>query len=343
METKPGLKKIMITGGHFTAAKAVLNKLDGYEIYYVGRKHSMEGSKALALEFVDLANRKDIKFLSITAGRLQRKFFVNIGQSIKALLKFPIGFLQASWWILRYHPDAVLSFGGYVALPVVLNAWIFDIPVLTHEQTKSTGLANRIIKLFGTNVSKAGNPLREEILTAKIHLTQMVFITGGNQGSKIINETVVEILDVIAKKYRIVHQTGEWEAPQNVKNYFPSKFFNSNEMARQLSSAKMIVSRAGANTVEEVAYLGKPTIFIPIPWSSGNEQEKNAKALVDLGMAEMILQKDLTGKKLLETINKIDKNYDRYVESAYKAKLLVDPRAAEKIAEEVNKVIIENE
>ena len=139
------MKKIFITGGHFAPAKAVIDKLSGWEIFYLGRKYAMEDEKTEALEFREI---KNAHYLVITTGRLQRKFFVNWSQSVKALLKIPWGFIQSFFYLLKYRPDVILSFGGYVALPVVINAWFLDIPVITHEQTKSLGLANKIIALL---------------------------------------------------------------------------------------------------------------------------------------------------------------------------------------------------
>lgn len=308
------VKKIFITGGHYTPARAVIDKLENWEIYYVGRKYSMEDSKALALEYQELQH---LHYLCITTGRLQRKFFVNVLQSIKSLLKIPVGFVQAFLWLLFYRPNIVLSFGGYVAVPVVICAWVLDVPVLTHEQTKTVGLANRIIRLFGAKILDIGIPLRQEILRAKSQQTNTIFVTGGNQGSEILFDAVRKI----DKKYKFLVN---------------DKALGAKEMADNLSKAKIVISRAGANTLNELQFLGKPCILVPIPWSSGDEQQKNAQYLANLGMAEIIPQEKLSKKTLLETIEKISKNYNFYLTNAQKAKLLIDPHGAEKVVEEIN-------
>jgi UDP-N-acetylglucosamine--N-acetylmuramyl-(pentapeptide) pyrophosphoryl-undecaprenol N-acetylglucosamine transferase len=337
------MKKIFITGGHFAPAKAVIDLLSGWEIYYVGRKYSMEDDRALALEYQELSH---LNYLVITTGRLQRKFFTNLGQSIRALLKTPVGLLQAFWWLIRYRPNVVLSFGGYVALPVVIAAWLLNIPIITHEQTQTMGLANRIIALFAKKVMQ-GSILRKEVIEAKVAETNTIFITGGNQGAHVINLAVEKVVESLAKKFRVVHQMGsssfnDFERARKIKNYFPVKFLTGDQQASAMASAKIIISRAGANTLAEIAYFGKPSILIPIPWSSAAEQEKNAKVLADLKMAEVIPQDKLSGKTLLSTIEKISKNYDQYLENAKESKTLVDPHAAEKIVEEIN-VILEAE
>lgn len=339
-------KKIFITGGHLTPAKAVFEELTGWEIYYLGRKYAMEDDKAVALEYQQLGDSPNIKYLVITAGRLQRKFFINIGQSVKALLKIPVGFMQSFWWLLRFEPNIVLSFGGYIALPVVINAWLLGIPVITHEQTQTLGLANKIIGLFSQKILR-GSILRREILKAKTRTTETIFITGGNQGAHVINVAVEGIINDLTKKYQVIHQTGDssyqdfekLSANAN-KNYQVKKFLSSSEMAKTLALAKIVISRSGANTVSELAYLGKPAILTPIPWSSGGEQKKNAQVLVDLGMAEIIVQKNLSGKSLLSVVNKISDNYEPYFNNAKKAKSLIDPHAAEKIVAELEKIVL---
>lgn len=337
------MKKIFITGGHLAPAKAVINKLAGWEVFYVGRKYSMESSRALALEYLELSSLDGLRYLSILTGRLQRKFFVNVGQSIFSLLKIPVGFLQSFWWIIRYRPNVVLSFGGYVGVPVVVCAWLFDIPVITHEQTPVLGLANKIISIFASKILTFPI-IREEIIKAKVKNEKIILVTGGNQGSHVINVAVDEIIEKLVTKYRVVHQTGDsnfkdFEKAKKLKNYEVKKFLSMDEFAELLAKSYVVISRSGANTVNEIAYLGKPAIFIPIPWSSGGEQEKNAQKLVDLGMAEIISQKDLNGKVLLDTVEKISKRYLEYLNNAKKGKTLVDISGVDKIIAEINKLL----
>lgn len=334
MATKP-IKRVFITGGHYTPAKAVIDELSDWEVFYVGRKFSMEDSQALALEYQELAKFPGIKFLEITTGRLQRRFFVNMAQSIRSLLKIPVGFVQSFWWLIRFQPNLVLSFGGYVAVPVVVCAWILDVPVLTHEQTKVVGLANRIIRLFGAKVLPFGVPLRQEILSAKPTVTNTIFVTGGNQGARAINEVVVKALPKLIKKYSVIHQTGEWDGGIKNKKYKAVKFMTAAEMAANLARAKIVISRSGANICDEIAFLGKPSIIIPLPWSGGGEQEQNALALAKSGLVEVLKQEDLDSESLLKAVSKIEDNYKSFLAAAVKARELADSTAARKIAMEV--------
>ena len=173
--------KILITGAHFTPAFATIEELNKYkdvEIVYVGRKTTLEGDNTSSVES-RLLPKLGVKFITITAGRLQRTF---TPFTLISLLKIPIGFIQALHIILREKPDVVLSFGGYIALPLVIVAWLFSIPIIIHEQTLISGLANRLGSFFADKIAisfpenklfdkaKAvltGNPLRREILNVK--------------------------------------------------------------------------------------------------------------------------------------------------------------------------------
>lgn len=368
------MTKIVICGGHYTPAKAVIDELlknAGWQIYYIGRKYAMEDDRALALEFQELEKVPEVKYLIITAGRLQRKFFINVFQSIKALLKVFVGFFQSFFWLIKYRPKVILSFGGYIAVPVVVSGWLLQIPVITHEQTITSGLANKIIALFAQKILVSwpasvlkfpkekvvltGNPIRNEILektknmqsmrssqAAGLKKQKVLYVTGGNQGSHAINATIEEILPDLLKKYKIIHQTGDSGfndynrlANNQNPNYKVIKFLNSKEVADVLNNADLVISRSGANTVTELAALAIPAIFIPIVWGKDSEQLQNAKMLANNGAAEIILQKELTGQKLLETIDKMMENLQKYQAAAQKCNQLVKLDAAERIVQEL--------
>lgn len=333
------MKKIFITGGHFAPAKAVIQELlhrGGWEIYYLGRKYSTEGSNTLAFEFNEIQTLP-VHYLTITTGRIQRQFFVNIGQSLLALSKVIIGLVQAPYWLIKYRPSIILSFGGYVAVPVVFWAWLADIPILTHEQTVVFGRANKLIsfladKIFVSwpeslshfpkdKVLLTGNPIREEVKKLsnfKSQTSNLVYITGGSQGAKVLDEVVPKI----AKKYRVIsgRLTGE-------------------ESAQALAEAKLIVSRAGANTISEILYLGKPAIVIPLPNTFGHEQEKNAQLIANIGLGEILDQKNLTAKTLLTLIDKVFTNYQKYTGNADRARALINRSAASLIVDQLDKSI----
>lgn len=361
--------KVAVTGGHLTPTLAVIEELkDAAEIIFIGRRYTSEGDKAKSAESSVIPSL-GIPFFPIEAGRLQRQFTI---YTIPALLKVPVGFLQAFAILIKAAPDVVISFGGYVALPVVIAAWLQRIPVLTHEQTTEFGLANKIIAYFATKVAVSwestqskfpkkkviltGNPIRKEVLEIKRQKAsqQVLYITGGNQGAHAINEACEEILSNLAGQFEVYHQTGGSEVYHDFEriseklktlkeseqnNYHLAKWYSTKEVSEILAKTSLVVSRSGANIVSELAYLGIPAIFIPIPWSGNDEQRKNAQILANLGAAVIILQNELTGKRLLSTIEIVMKDLNTFQKNATLAKKLIKTDAAKKIAQEAMRIV----
>lgn len=364
--------RIAVTGGHLTPALAVIEELKKEaEIIYIGRRYASEGDFAPSAESSLIPGLK-IPFYPINAGRLQRRF---TRHTIPALLKIPVGFFQAFGILIKNDPDVVVSFGGYIALPVVLSAWIQRIPILTHEQTVEIGLANRIIAHFAQKIAVSwensvnkfpkkkvvvtGNPLRKEIIDVKRDRIgkNVIYITGGNQGAHVINEAVQEIISDLSSKYIIYHQTGGSEVYhdferisekletlplKNRENYHLSKWYSSSELTEILKKTTIVIGRSGANTVSEMALLGIPAIFIPIPWVTHDEQRKNAQILASMGAGLIILQKELTGKRLLSTVEILFRNLNQFQKNAAEAKKLIKTDAAKKIAQEVIRMAKKN-
>src|SRR3989338_10028183 len=146
------IMKVAITGGHLTPSLAVIEELlkrDNVEIVYLGRKSTMEGDSAQSIESKTIQSL-GIKFYPLTSGRLQRRI---TRYTLTSLLKIPFGFWQANKILKDIKPDVILSFGGYLALPVVIAAKFQGIKIITHEQTVVVGLANRIIAKFADLVA----------------------------------------------------------------------------------------------------------------------------------------------------------------------------------------------
>lgn len=346
--------KILITGAHFTTAVAVIEELKKQQdvaLVYVGRKTTREGDSSPSPES-KVIPELNVKFIPITTGRLQRSFTL---YTIPSLLKIPIGLIQAFFILLNEKPNVILSFGGYVAVPLVIWGWLMSIPVIIHEQTLVTGLTNKISSWFATKILTSydvkndfpknkviltGNPLRKEILEAKSKAKSdkpLIFITGGNQGSHVINEAVENILPELKKLGKIVHQTGDskfqdFERLEKLsdENYQVSKFIYT-EMPSLLKSADLVISRAGINTLTELAYFGTPTIVIPVPYLYSDEQTKNAKYFSELGLVKILPQSKLNGNSLLDLIKESLKD-EKFKISAKNARSVVSLDAAKKIA-----------
>lgn len=364
--------KLIITGGHVTPALAVIGEIKKqpgtWEIYFIGRKFSYEGENTLSWEY-DLITGHSIPFYNLDAGKLHRRVSIH---ALVSFMKIPLGFVRAFIYVRKLKPDAVLSFGGYLALPVSFAAWFLNIPVVTHEQTVKPGLSNKIIALFARKICLSfppekpgyypqktvitGNPLRPSVFEFQrppdfniADHEKVIYLTGGNLGSHALNAVVKNILPDILGKYILIHQCGQSQTfrdyedlqiiksalPDNLRvRYYLNKYINDSEIGYVLNRSDLIISRSGANTVSEIAALGKPAIFIPLPWSGGGEQEDNARYLEKQGGALLILQKGLTSRILLSGIEGIMNNYSEYLSKALRTKNLKND-AAEKIITQI--------
>lgn len=367
--------KIVITGGHHSPALAIVDELAGTgkikspeEIYWFGHKYSVWGDRNVSAEYEEVLERK-IKFFDLHAGKIYRTF-----NPLK-LIRLPLGLFQSLIALIRIKPELIISFGGYLAFPVVISGWILRVPIVTHEQTMVSGLANRLIALFAQKVFISwpqsakyfppaktvltGNPVRSAIFRRRDGLfffpenrrdLRTLYVTGGKQGSHFINELVRQCLIDLLKNFNIIHQSGRVSfyndrrnieelvrgLPEQLKNgYILKDFFNEAEIGSVFGRADIIVSRSGANTVYEIALLGKPAILIPIPWSSQNEQKENALFLDRLGSAILLEQDALTPVKLVEACLKINSKYDSYRSGAKLARQYVRADAAENIVKEI--------
>lgn len=351
--------KILVTGAHFTPAIAVIEELKKYpdtQVVYVGRKKTLEGDNAPSVESQVLPSL-GVKFIPIVTGRLQREFTI---YTIPSLLKIPIGFIQAFFIILYQKPDVILSFGGYVGVPLVMAGWLLSVPVIIHEQTLISGLASKISALFANKVALSfpnkssgekfiltGNPIRREIIEMRkgVNLKHpegvklpVILVTGGNQGSHVINLAVEECLQGLTKIARIIHITGDnkfkdYERLKNLENNsYSVRKWVGDSWGEVLSKADLVVSRAGINTLFELAYLGKPVLLVPIPYLYGDEQNKNAKYFEKLGLAKILPQSQLCADTLLRNINIMLQNLPKLKEKAKEAKKVIIPDAGKRLA-----------
>jgi UDP-N-acetylglucosamine--N-acetylmuramyl-(pentapeptide) pyrophosphoryl-undecaprenol N-acetylglucosamine transferase len=370
---KKDKKKLLITGGHLTPAIAVIEKLnkDEWEVIFMGRRVAQEGTSKLAAEMQEIPKIK-AQLVTIPAGKIPRHLDF---RSVPAILRIPFGFICAFVKIARLKPDVILSFGGYVAVPAALAGKILKIPIITHEQTVKKGLANSLIEHFADTVAVSweqtkkyfkkevvvtGNPLRQEILVGpgqKIAIEKkdipLLYITGGSQGAHIINKLVEKCLLKLLKSYAIVHQSGTTREgrdyqkllklreslTQELKDrYLVRDWFTANEVSWFLRNADLVISRAGANTVTEIAFTGATALLIPLPIAGRREQLENARLLESVGTAEILSQTKLSEKLFRQKIRKMLANSARYKTNAQKAQALVDPRAAERLIYLVNEV-----
>jgi len=308
----------------------------------------------LSFDFKVVSKIKGVKFVPIATGRLQRKLSWS---TIPSLLKIPHGFCQSLFHLIKLKPNIIASFGGYISVPVILSGWLLRIPSITHEQTRTIGLANRINSFFAKKVAVSFSELLNKLPKNKSVYTGMllraclknkkspgiladidclsqktkkaiVFVTGGKSGSRFINNLVKNILPALLKKHIVVHQTGSLEFLEfkQLRQRFANRYWSfdllkGEEWGWILNNADIVVSRAGANIVSELIFLKKPSILIPIPWSYKNEQDKNAELIKELRGGEILNQKTVTPQKLLITIEKMIKNKKNYIKNLKQAKI----------------------
>jgi UDP-N-acetylglucosamine--N-acetylmuramyl-(pentapeptide) pyrophosphoryl-undecaprenol N-acetylglucosamine transferase len=243
---------------------------------------------------------------------------------------------------------------------------------LTHEQTVTSGLANRIIAHFAAKIAVSfessrslfpeskvvvtGNPIRPEIFeirNKRLYLKTrrpVIYITAGNQGSHVINQTVRAILPELLESYVVIHQVGaagvtdDFEELNTVAEslpedrrhrYYLEKYIGPEDIGAVFASSDLVIGRSGANTVADLAARRLPAIFIPLPFATHDEQTKNAKLLSDAGSAVILPQRELTPERLLAVTKMMVENIARYKKAATSAKKLVRLDAAEKLAKEV--------
>lgn len=338
-KNNPKPVKICVCGGHLTPALAVIARIGmihpEWQVIFAGRKFAQEDDTVLSQEYKDI-REKSIPFYPVRAGRFRR---IMDSRTVISLLRFPLGLWDAFRIIQITRPDLVISFGSYVALPVALSARFFRIPVITHEQAIIPGLANRLISAVAGKVLVSfpetgiyfrkkktiltGLPLRTIILDPPDSLSfrlitdkPILYITGGTTGSMSINRMIYRIIPKLVLDYEVIHQVGtRWESEakkvrQTLRGdkrsrYHVFGYVSASDHAWLMHHMYCMVARSGANTVYEVGAVKKPAIFIPLPWSSGNEQYLNAKILADSGAAVILDQNHIDPQKLLSEIRHV--------------------------------------
>lgn len=361
------MKKIVICGGHLTPALATIEELRNkkdIEIIFFGRKLSTEGAKNFSAEY-EIINNLGIKFRTISAGRLQRKF---TKYTLFALAKIPLGFIQSFLFLLIERPALIVSFGGYLSLPVVVCGWLIGISSITHEQSTQAGLANKINSLFAEKVfltwpqtqkffpeeksEVIGNPTRKAIFlkntqNSKINRflkrqQKLIAILGGNQGSHFINQKIFELLPKL-NSFNIVHQVGtanyqgDFDYAKKIKkdNYLCLSYIYSKDIGAILNRADLVISRAGANTVWDLSQLAKASILIPLPFAAANEQEENALLLEKQGACILLSQKEATKDSLLKAVEKAIKNLPDLNKNASKFQKNLPKDSASRLVEHI--------
>ncbi len=261
-----------------------------------------------------------------------------------------IGLFQTLVLFIRIRPDVVFSKGGYTALPVGLAAACCRIRLVTHDSDVVPGLTNRILRRFATEIACGfprdgstftGNPVNPEFRAlqpiARETDKPVILFMGGSQGARIINRFVFEYLDRLYTQYTVLHITGQSDfvnAPRSRPDYQVYDFVEPAVMGRLLKSADVVVSRAGANAIAELAAVQAATILIPGQQMTGGQQLANASAVADQNAAYVLHEQDLNEETFLRAVEHVLEHKQQYAAAIH---TLYRPDAARELADLITK------
>ncbi len=316
------------TGGHIYPAVAYAKAIQAHDpegsILFVGTGNAVERS---------IFSKEGFSLEAIRVAGFVGKNMLNM---VHALLLLPRSLWQAIK-ILRSPPaDLVIGTGGYFSPPVLVAAWLLQIPRVILEPNAMPGLANRLVgpvanRIFlafesartffsASKVRVIGTPIRQDFVLEKApeppQQVRHLLIFGGSQGAQAINSAVLAALDqseVLRKSVTWTHQTGA-EDFERVRHGYQQRGVQADvqpflfDMPKELAKADLVICRAGASTLAELAACGKASILVPFPHATHNHQEMNARAMARAGAASMLLQSELSGQRLAAEIERLMKD-----------------------------------
>ena len=308
------------TGGHIFPGLAVADYLSeqGWKIHWLGTADRMEAQLVPAQGY-------DISFIKI-AGVRNKGWLTRLAMPFKLIMAA----WQAMQVIRQVQPDVVLGMGGYASAPGGVAAWLLRKPLILHEQNAVAGMSNRYLsriatkvlaafpQAFGNKVSElvVGNPLRSNIIQVSSNQQEAVsykkiLVVGGSLGAKVLNDVVPEALAQLSElDVQVWHQTGKNNHQQVEQSYQQNNIAAErvkvaefiDDMAAAYQWADLVICRAGALTVSELAMAAKPAIFVPLPHAVDDHQTKNAMYLVERNAARLLPQAQLTAKSLSQLL-----------------------------------------
>ena len=334
------------TGGHIFPALAVADilRVQGWRVTWLGAPRSMEA---------DLVPRHKYEMAWVRFSGVR-------GKGVLRLLLLPFDLLVALWQsmaaILRHRPDVVLGMGGYITFPGGLMAALLRRPLVIHEQNSIAGLSNKVLAHIAQKVLSGfpdvlphalwcGNPVRSDIARLPDPRQRYaarsgrlnVLVVGGSLGAKAINEALPQALALLPQDERpiVLHQTGKQHFEAVKKAYQQAgvqadiKPF-MDEMARHYGNADLVICRAGALTVAELAAAGVASILIPFPFAVDDHQTRNAQFLSKHGAAVLLPQSELSAEKLADLLHELSR--EKLSAMAQRARELAKAGAAREVA-----------
>lgn len=311
------------TGGHIFPGLAVAEALRerGWRVHWLGNAAHMEGK---------LVPPRGFAFESIDFGGVRGK-----GPLTLALL--PLRLLKAFWQsiqvVRRVKPDMLIGLGGYITFPAGMMGVLLGKPLLLHEQNSVAGMANKVLAGVADRVFTAfpnvmgkgqwvGNPLRATFLQQDAPAQRFagrsgplrLLVVGGSLGARALNDTVPRALALIpaAQRPQVIHQSGATQIDALRAAYQAAGVQAEltpfiDDTASAFAAADLVVCRAGASTVTEIAAVGAAAIFVPFPAAVDDHQTTNARFLADQGAGLLLSQKDMTPERLAELLQSADR------------------------------------
>ena len=311
------------TGGHIFPGLAVAEALRerGWRVHWLGAPGSMESRivppRGFALETIDFGGVR--------------------GKGFKTLFLLPLRLLRAFWQTLqvvrRVQPDVLVGLGGYITFPGGMMGTLLGKPLVLHEQNSVAGMANKVLAGIADRVFTAfprvlkkaewvGNPLRAEFLRQPAPEVRLagrtgplrLLVVGGSLGAKALNDTVPQALSLMPADQRplVVHQSGEKQIDALRANYSAAGVQAEltpfiDDTAQAFADADLIVCRAGASTVTEIAAVGAAALFVPYPHAVDDHQTTNARFLADAGGAWLVPQTEMTPQMLAHKLQTVQR------------------------------------
>ncbi len=341
-----GNKTLMVmaggTGGHIFPALAVAQQLQsqGWTIHWLGTPSRMEAELVprygLPLHFIDIQGVR--------------------GNGLKRLLVTPFKLLKAIWQARKVfketQPDVVLGMGGFAAGPGGVAARLLGLPLVIHEQNASAGMTNRLLARLASRVLQAfpgafaeaqvvGNPIRQSLAQIQRESHQgplRVLVTGGSLGAQVFNQVLPDAFARVEGELAIWHQTGKGRKTEVESRYRElavdarvSEFIH--DMDQALAWADLVVCRAGALTVSELAAVGLPAILVPLPHAVDDHQTKNANYLSDNGAAVLLAQDRFTADAVASQIGQLNNDRERLKAMAQAARKQARLDATDQVAQ----------
>ena len=315
------------TGGHIFPGLAVAQELRarGWRVHWLGAPASMEArivpAHGFALETIDFSGVR--------------------GKGVMTLLRLPLRLARAFWQaravLRRVQPDVVVGLGGYISFPGGLMARLAGTPLVLHEQNSVAGLANKLLARVASRVFTAfpnvfpnvfpraawvGNPLRAAFTQQPGPIERFagrsgplrLLVVGGSLGARALNDTVPQALALIpaAQRPLVTHQSGAAQIDALRANYAAAGVEAEltpfiDDTASAFADADVIVCRAGASTVTEIAAVGAAAVFVPFPSAVDDHQTTNAQFLVQAGGGWLLQQRDMTAQGLAQMLQNMER------------------------------------